>query len=44
MNRSNSTHDDVQYHRMTAQNDGFVDMQVLYKTYVSSIEKTETFF
>jgi hypothetical protein len=28
MNKSNSSHDDVQYHRMTAQNDGFVDMQV----------------
>nr|CAH0103040.1 unnamed protein product [Daphnia galeata] len=28
MNKSNiSHHDDVQYHRMTAQNDGFVDMQ-----------------
>ncbi len=23
-------HQDVQYHRMTAQNDGFVDMQVRY--------------
>ena len=31
MNKSNiSHHDDVQYHRMTAQNDGFVDMQVGY--------------
>lgn len=33
MNRSSSTHDDVQYHRMTAQNDGFVDMQVLQQSF-----------
>ena len=31
MDRTNSSHDDVQYHRMTAQNDGFVDMQVHLK-------------
>lgn len=30
MNKSTSSHDDVQYHRMTAQNDGFVDMQVYF--------------
>lgn len=28
-----SRHDDVQYHRMTAQNDGFVDMQVTQLSY-----------
>ena len=26
---NNSAHEDVQYHKMTAQNDGFVDMQVI---------------
>ena len=28
---STSPHDDVRYHRMTAQNDGFVDMQVIFQ-------------
>ena len=33
VSKSNSVHEDVQYHRMTAQNDGFVDMQVCYVYY-----------
>ncbi len=36
---NNSAHEDVQYHKMTAQHDGFVDMQVCQSsTYRSAIQ------